>query len=370
MGLAVGRKREAQRLLGAGLADRAGDADDLRLRARARRAREVAQRRRARRRTTRSGAVPGSAARACRRRPTASAGAGRERRGHEVVAVAVVALDARRTPRPAATRAGVDRDAGDGCRQRARPRSARIACAIASTVQSALMPRPPPASAAATASWSLNGKHLFADDLAGFMALAGDQQHVAAAQLGDRGADRLAAVADLDRAGRSLRGWRRGSRPAVSLRGLSSVTIDAVGLLRPRSAPSSGACPDRDRRRSRTPRRGGRSRRAAARRAPWRARRACGRNRRRSARRSFSPTSSSRPLAPLSCASAAKAAAGSPPVAIARPAATSAFSTWKSPDQRQPHRVVVAGVHDVQRLRKAVDRRSRRDGCPRRCGRR
>src|SRR3979490_960399 len=47
-------------------------------------------------------------------------------------------------------------------------------------------------------------QHLFADDLAGFVALAGDQQHVAAAQLHDRAADRLAAVADLDRAGSRL----------------------------------------------------------------------------------------------------------------------------------------------------------------------
>jgi hypothetical protein len=45
-------------------------------------------------------------------------------------------------------------------------------------------------------------KHLVADDLAGFMTLAGDEQDVAAAQLRDRGADRLAAVADLNRAGR------------------------------------------------------------------------------------------------------------------------------------------------------------------------
>ncbi len=35
-----------------------------------------------------------------------------------------------------------------------------------------------------------------ADDLAGFMALAGDQQDVAGAQIGNRAADRLAPVAD------------------------------------------------------------------------------------------------------------------------------------------------------------------------------
>src|SRR5213080_418717 len=37
-----------------------------------------------------------------------------------------------------------------------------------------------------------------ADDLAGFMALAGNQQHIAGAKLSDRGTDRLVAVADLD----------------------------------------------------------------------------------------------------------------------------------------------------------------------------
>jgi len=37
-----------------------------------------------------------------------------------------------------------------------------------------------------------------ADDLAGFMALAGNQQHIAGAEVADRGTDRLVAVADLD----------------------------------------------------------------------------------------------------------------------------------------------------------------------------
>src|SRR5690348_8887870 len=38
---------------------------------------------------------------------------------------------------------------------------------------------------------------LFADDLAGFMALAGDEKDVAGLELGDGAADRLAPVADL-----------------------------------------------------------------------------------------------------------------------------------------------------------------------------
>ena len=43
MGGAVPTQRQAQRLLGAGLADGAGDGDDFRLRARAGRPREIAQ---------------------------------------------------------------------------------------------------------------------------------------------------------------------------------------------------------------------------------------------------------------------------------------------------------------------------------------
>ena len=42
-------------------------------------------------------------------------------------------------------------------------------------------------------------QHLFADDLAGFMALAGDHHHVAMAEIRNRRLDRLAPVADLDR---------------------------------------------------------------------------------------------------------------------------------------------------------------------------
>ena len=41
-----------------------------------------------------------------------------------------------------------------------------------------------------------------ADDLAGFMAFSGDDEHVAGAKLPDRGPDRLGAVADLARASR------------------------------------------------------------------------------------------------------------------------------------------------------------------------
>src|SRR5262245_59858864 len=55
-------------------------------------------------------------------------------------------------------------------------------------------------------------QHLFADDLAGFMALSGNQQHVAPTQILDRATDRLTAIADFERARRRLedRGTDRG----------------------------------------------------------------------------------------------------------------------------------------------------------------
>ncbi len=116
MGLAVFGEREPQRFLGAGFADRAGDADHLRRRARPRRGGERAQRlehvghdqkRRVRRQL-----------RAPVRRDHRESGLGRERRAHELMAVAAVAGEgeerfARRDG------AGIDREPGDRRRQRA-----------------------------------------------------------------------------------------------------------------------------------------------------------------------------------------------------------------------------------------------------------
>src|SRR6476646_3151692 len=48
-------------------------------------------------------------------------------------------------------------------------------------------------------------QHLTADDLPGFVALAGDQQRVAALELADGGADRRAALADFGGAGRGAK---------------------------------------------------------------------------------------------------------------------------------------------------------------------
>ena len=47
------------------------------------------------------------------------------------------------------------------------------------------------------------GQHLVAYDLTGFMAFAGDDEHIALLEHGDAGADRLRAVADLARAFRT-----------------------------------------------------------------------------------------------------------------------------------------------------------------------
>src|SRR5437016_4271015 len=70
-------------------------------------------------------------------------------------------------------------------------------------------------SRAADGSCHFSGKHsgngfvvaerqyLLADDLAGFMTLAGNQQDIAAAQLGNGRTNRLAAITNLNRAGRT-----------------------------------------------------------------------------------------------------------------------------------------------------------------------
>ena len=91
MRLAVGGEREAQRLLGAGLADRAGDGDHFapasaraRRAARSRKASSTSS-------TTSSGASAAKRA-ALRARDHRKPGAGFERGLDEIVAVAVVAL--------------------------------------------------------------------------------------------------------------------------------------------------------------------------------------------------------------------------------------------------------------------------------------
>src|SRR6185503_19526728 len=97
----------------------------------------------------------------------------------------------------------------------------------------------------AARSWSLLPKrgpgfvvvaeleNLAADDLAGLVSLARDQQHVAALKSGNGGADRVATIADLTHVGRTPgtfddafadRGWILAARIVVG-------DDDAVGLL-------------------------------------------------------------------------------------------------------------------------------------------
>jgi hypothetical protein len=116
MHLAIARQRKPQRLLGRGLADRAGDRDDLAAAARARRGGEVAQaiehvghdqqRRTGRHFTSlvaRHNREPGTVL---------------DRRLHEGMAVVRVALDGEEGL-VGRDRAAVDRDAADRLRQRA-----------------------------------------------------------------------------------------------------------------------------------------------------------------------------------------------------------------------------------------------------------
>ncbi len=233
-------------------------------------------------RTTSSGASFGNPSRLVGRNH-GETGAGLERRRDEVMAVAALARDGEeRLAR--LERAAVDGDAGDSACGSAPCAVARIAAAIASAVHSARSHATLPPSAAATAVVVGERQYPVADDLAGFVALAGDQQHVAGLQLRDGVADRLAAVADLDGAGRRARIAAR-IAAGFSLRGLSSVTMTRSAFSAA-IAPMSGRLPG-----SRSPPAPNTTtsrpvaHTAAARPAPWRARRACGRNRQRSARR-------------------------------------------------------------------------------------
>ncbi len=118
MGLAVLRQREPQRFLGAGLADRAGDADHLGPRARARRGGKIAQTPQARRGTTSSGASFRKL-----RAPVGGdhgkAGLGGKRGGDELVAVAAIPNGEKGFA--GRNRAAVDGNSGDRLRQRAVP---------------------------------------------------------------------------------------------------------------------------------------------------------------------------------------------------------------------------------------------------------
>ena len=214
MGLAVGAERERQRLLGRGLADRAGDRDDL---------------------------APPSAP-APRRRDRAAPRARRRRRCSGASSPKRVAHGRRhdrarppRAPPPALSAAATKswpswtsplmaKKASPGAMVRLSIEMPVIACRQRADAGAARrrvdrLRRPQRGHARRLGRERrrdrlvIGERHdLVADDLAGLVALAGDQQHVAALELGDRAADRLAAVADLAGARRRRSGWRRGSR--------------------------------------------------------------------------------------------------------------------------------------------------------------
>ena len=260
---------------------------------------------------------------------TASAGAGRERGGDELVAVAVVAGD-REERLARRDAAAVDRDAGDGGRQR--PGRLGTAWPAPSPRRSrrALMPIPSPASAAATASWSLNGSTCLPTIWPVSWPLPAISRTSPRAQL-------ARSRCGSPRRGRRSRprpappaGSRRGSRLASSLRGLSSVTMT-------RSAFSAAICAHhRPLARIAVAAGAEHHDQAAGHIGPQRLERLGERvglvgvvdEDRRAVllAHQLEPA-----LGALEPRSAAKTAAGSPPVAIASPAATSAFSTWKSP---------------------------------------
>ena len=225
------RQREAQRFLGAGLADRAGDRDDLCLASgRAPRAPSVSsavehigddeQRRR----------QPAERMAACLRPPPAS-------RRRPCSAAATKSWPSRHSPLMA-------KKASPGCRlrlsiempryavrQRARARrAAHRPATSASTVQSGHAHAAAPRSAAAhrlvVAERQSRGRRRSGRSRGPCRRPAARRRPAASATAV---ADRLAR----GRRSRSRRarrpGWRRGSSPASSLRGLSSVTMTTVG---------------------------------------------------------------------------------------------------------------------------------------------
>ncbi len=116
MSLSILGKREPQRLLGAGLTDRSGDADHFTLKARPRRSRERAQRGEHVRHDKQRRVARQLGPAACGH--DGKSGLRSERRGDEIMTVAVVTLNgeecvARRQ------RAAVDRDSANRLRQRA-----------------------------------------------------------------------------------------------------------------------------------------------------------------------------------------------------------------------------------------------------------
>ena len=246
MDAALAGQHRAQHLLGRGLADRAGDADHLaRVRARPARA-ERGQRRPAR--PARSAAArrpPRPRARATparRRRPCPAPR--RRSRGRRATSV-------RATNRSPGCSVRVSIDTPVAAKSRRRP-PAGGGGRLGGGPERGHDTRPVQRGDGDAGLFGIvEGIDVVADDLAGLVALAGDQQRVARAERVDAAQDRLGPVADLGRAGAALAAPRRGSSAGSSVRGLSSVTMARSACRGRRVAPSAGACRGRGRRRRR-----------------------------------------------------------------------------------------------------------------------
>ena len=281
-GRRLGREHGAQRVLGAGLADRAGDAGDARGAARAAGTAEIDQRLHRVGDAHQSARAPGTS-----RDDDRGRGAARQRVGDEVVAVGGLARQ-REEEIALADGAAVEGDAGRLERRRtSRPATARVPPRRKSRARSCAAP-------------CQLARHLGVvermgdalDGLAGLVALAGDQQQI----VGRRRARPCPARSRMRRPSRTSDPVLPVDRDAAHDLGADRRRLLAarivVGDERAgrrgawRSRPSPAAWPGRGRRRSRTPRPACPWRTAARSPAPSPAPRACGRSRHRPARRS------------------------------------------------------------------------------------
>ena len=238
VGRRLPRQHVAQRFLGAGLADAAGDAGDPRARCAPRPARprpssaacvSATSTRLARIELALGHAADhgggGAALEAPRRRRRARRGWGRPAPRTGRPAPACGCRSRRRTPTQSpARRAAGRRGHGLGGPERAHAACRRRRGGRAQHL--GIVERQGPV----------------ADDLVVLVALAGDEQRVARPKRREGGPDRLRPVADLDARPVPPPAPRGGSRPGSSVRGLSSVTI-ASSASRAAISPISGRLP-------------------------------------------------------------------------------------------------------------------------------
>ena len=216
----------------------------------------------------------------------------------------------------------------------------------------------------------VEGIGLGADDLAGFVPFAGDDQQIARRELGDRRRDRLAAVADLDRARRRLEdgapdiGRRLGPRIVVG-------DIDAVGQAGrhlSHQGPLAGVAVAAAAEQRNEP---AAAHAGAMRSEPSPAHPGYGRNRRRSRRLPrCSATNCIRPGTPVRPARASAAAAAGPPVAMTKPERGERVHRLELAGKRQHQLVPLArkyrgrGIGCATRGSRATSRRSAAGSAP------